>query len=270
MDGNNGIVLFTYAVVEKENIETWGWFLCQFRVRVCEPHRRRGITFVSDRQKGIIQAVNDVFPESYHSYCLRHIQANIKEHFKDEYVEDQFWKVGTTLREDIFRTTVANIEAANKKAYEWICKNDKENWATLFLKGRRFNIYTSNACEVSNAVLKNAREYPITTLVEHTRQKASESFAKRREANNQWKGPLTLYAVKIIQSVSDAGRRMNVSALDSLLFQVSSKLHQDRVDLEEKTCSCRAFQTFGIPCAHAMSAIGFRKADAFDFTEEWY
>ncbi|XP_077237152.1 uncharacterized protein LOC143878805 [Tasmannia lanceolata] len=164
---------------------------------------------------------------------------------------------------------MADIEAANKKAYEWICKIDKENWASLFLKGRRFNIYTSNACEVSNAALKNAREYLIATLVEHTRQKASESFAKHREASNRWKGPLTSYAIKIIQSASDAGRRMNVSALDSLLFQVSSKLHQDRVDLGEKTCSCRAFPTLGIPCAHAMAAIGFRKADVFDFTEEW-
>ncbi|XP_077222044.1 uncharacterized protein LOC143855874 [Tasmannia lanceolata] len=165
---------------------------------------------------------------------------------------------------------MADIEAANKKAYEWICKIDKQNWASLFLKGRRFNIYTSNACEVSNVVLKNAIEYPIATLVEHTRRKASESFAKCRESSNRWKGPLASYAVKIIQSASDAGRRMNVSTLDLLLFQVSSKLHQDRVDLGDKTCSCRAFQTFEIPCAHAMAAIGFRKADAFDFTEKWY
>ncbi|XP_077251917.1 uncharacterized protein LOC143891166 [Tasmannia lanceolata] len=138
------------------------------------------------------------------------------------------------------------------------------------MKGRRYDIHTSNACEVSNAILKNAREYPIATLVEHTRWNVSASFTKRREASNGWKGPLTSYAVKTIQFSSEKGRRMNVTAFDSLLFQVSSKFHQDRVDLREKTCTCHAFQTLEIPCAHAMSDIGFRKADALEFTEEWY
>ncbi|XP_077232035.1 uncharacterized protein LOC143865815 [Tasmannia lanceolata] len=252
MDGNNGIFPFAYAIVEKENIETWSWFLCQLRVRVCQPHRRTGITFVSDRQKGIIQVVNDVFPESYHSYSIRHIQANIKEYFKDEYVEEQFWKAATTLREDIFRMTMADIEQPIKK--------HMNGYARLL---RKIGL-------VSNVVLKNAKEYPIAILVEHTRWKASESFAKRREASNGWKGPLTSHAIKTIQLASEKGRRMNVSALDSLLFQVSSKYHQDRVDLREKTCSCRAFQTFGIAGAHAMTATGFRKADVLDFTEEWY
>ncbi|XP_077215614.1 uncharacterized protein LOC143850233 [Tasmannia lanceolata] len=99
-------------------------------------------------------------------------------------------------------------------------------------------------------------------------QKAAESVEKCRRDSNYLKGPLTSYAIKIISSASEKGRRMNVLALDSLLFEVKSKFHQDKVDLGERTCTCGAYQTLGIPCSHAMAAIGSRNADAFDMYKE--
>jgi hypothetical protein len=36
------------------------------------------LTFLSDRQKGLIYAVNELFPLSAHGYCLKHLEKNLK------------------------------------------------------------------------------------------------------------------------------------------------------------------------------------------------
>ncbi|XP_057516149.1 uncharacterized protein LOC130797526 [Amaranthus tricolor] len=71
-DGNNNIFPVAWAVVETENVETWTWFLnllvedlksvsssSSWVQAGCED-----FTFMSDRQKGLIEALNAVVPEA--------------------------------------------------------------------------------------------------------------------------------------------------------------------------------------------------------------
>ena len=39
-------------------------------------------TFMSDWQKGLVDAVDFVFPISYHRFCLRHLYANFQKYYK--------------------------------------------------------------------------------------------------------------------------------------------------------------------------------------------
>ncbi|KAK2649265.1 hypothetical protein Ddye_016754 [Dipteronia dyeriana] len=45
---------------------------------------KKGITFMTDRQKGLIESIGDIWPNCEHSFYVRHIYANFKKKFKDD------------------------------------------------------------------------------------------------------------------------------------------------------------------------------------------
>jgi SWIM zinc finger len=56
---------------------------------------------------------------------------------------------------------------------------------------------------------------------------------------------------------TDLARRYRYLPASDSLFEVKSNVTLGKyiVDLEKKTCSCRAWQLQGFPCAHAISVI---------------
>ncbi|XP_071727000.1 uncharacterized protein [Rutidosis leptorrhynchoides] len=77
LDSNNGILPVAYAVVEQENYNSWSWFL-DCLGRDLDLDTNSNFTFISDRQKGLSQAILRIFPCAEHRYCVRHIHENMK------------------------------------------------------------------------------------------------------------------------------------------------------------------------------------------------
>ncbi|XP_034208301.1 uncharacterized protein LOC117621870 [Prunus dulcis] len=75
VDPNNGMYPIAYAVVEVENCATWTWFLELLAVDL-GVENSNGYVFITYRQKGLIDAVGDMFPNSEHRHCLKHLHAN--------------------------------------------------------------------------------------------------------------------------------------------------------------------------------------------------
>ena len=42
------------------------------------------------------------------------------------------------------------------------------------------------------------------------------------------------------------------------------------VDLMERTCTCKAWQMYGIPCDHVCAAIRRMGFDVSDYVDDWY
>ncbi|XP_077230197.1 uncharacterized protein LOC143863418 [Tasmannia lanceolata] len=70
VDGNNGLYPLAFGVVETENEDSWRWFFMLLRQYVLTAEMNI-FTICSDRQKGLLQAVPNIFPNSHHSYCMR-------------------------------------------------------------------------------------------------------------------------------------------------------------------------------------------------------
>ena len=56
-DANNKLLSLVFALVEKENNDSWGWFLRLVRIHVVRHGREVGI--ISDRHQGILNAVRE-------------------------------------------------------------------------------------------------------------------------------------------------------------------------------------------------------------------
>lgn len=74
-NGNQGIYPLAFAIVDSEDENNWTWFLTNL-YKILEPQGRK-ITFISDRNKGLLESVQNVFPDAYHAFCLHHLKQNV-------------------------------------------------------------------------------------------------------------------------------------------------------------------------------------------------
>ncbi|CAL2281403.1 unnamed protein product [Prunus armeniaca] len=75
VDPNNGMYPIAYAMADAENYTTWTWFLELLAVDL-GIENSNGYVFITNRQNGLIDAVGDMFPNSKHRHCLKHLHAN--------------------------------------------------------------------------------------------------------------------------------------------------------------------------------------------------
>ncbi|XP_023730016.1 uncharacterized protein LOC111877739 [Lactuca sativa] len=83
LDSNNGIYPLAYAIVETENMSSWKWFLECLRYDL-ELYSNSNFTFMSDRQKGLLPAIAQLYPQAKHRFCLRHIYEKMRKNGKQK------------------------------------------------------------------------------------------------------------------------------------------------------------------------------------------
>ena len=90
VDLNNQMYPVAYALVEAETKDTWGWFLEQLGADL-ELNNSFGIVWISDKQKGLIDAIAEGFPNSEHRFCVKHMYNNFKAEHKGLILKQILW-----------------------------------------------------------------------------------------------------------------------------------------------------------------------------------
>ena len=159
-----------YAVVDIENNDNWLWFLRTVH-RVIETYapvflHPKKLTFLSDHQKGLLEAVGLVFPDSPHGYCLKHLEECFRKAFKNADVCSLLWKAARATTQEDFDKAIQDMNAIEPLASQWLQANaDPVHWAEIYFEGRRYGHLTSNISESLNSWLLTARELPILAKV---------------------------------------------------------------------------------------------------------
>ncbi|XP_020081650.1 uncharacterized protein LOC109705325 [Ananas comosus] len=272
--GNNCILPLVWAVVEGENRYSWHWFLEQLRDGVVgdrdSSRANTVLTIVSDRQKGLIDAVSDVFPDAAHGYCIYHLSTNLPHAPKNTPAWRRFWAAARAYTVAEFNEHMEKMKELNPEQYKYVVKLPRHRWATHCFLGRRYSMLTSNCAETINSVIRHLKGLPITYLVEETRKKTACYFYQRKNNGENITSVVTPYAEKILGSSRETSRFYTLNPSTDVLFQVIAADRTDVVDLSKKTCSCKRWDIDGIPCNHAMAAISFRLRDPYDFVEDWF
>jgi hypothetical protein len=87
-DANNKLVPLAFALVERENNDSWGWFLRLVWIHVVGPGREVGV--ISDRHQGILNVVREEiegYAPLHHRWCTRHLAENL---LRKDGVKDNF------------------------------------------------------------------------------------------------------------------------------------------------------------------------------------
>ncbi|GJU66133.1 mutator type transposase [Tanacetum coccineum] len=141
VDPNNGIYPLAYAVVESESKDSWKWFLDCLGDDL-ELFRNSNFTFISDRQKGVIPAIAENFPNAEHRFCLKHIYDNMKLSWRGKFYKEMLWKCATASTIQKFDKRMEEMKNHNLEAYEWLRKIPPQHWARQLLDGRDKPIIT--------------------------------------------------------------------------------------------------------------------------------
>ncbi|GKA60565.1 RNA-directed DNA polymerase, eukaryota, partial [Tanacetum coccineum] len=105
VDANNGIYPVAYGIVESESKESWTWFLSCLGDDL-DLEANSNFTFITDRQKGLLPALKDLFPAAEHIYCVRHIHDNMNLIYKGGQYKELLWKCATATTEVHFERAI--------------------------------------------------------------------------------------------------------------------------------------------------------------------
>ncbi|GJY70649.1 mutator type transposase, partial [Tanacetum coccineum] len=197
VDANNGIYPVAYAIVEAESKASWCWFL-NLLGEDLGIEANFNYTFISDRQKGLIQAIASVFPSAEHRYCVRHIHENMKSQFKGGVYKEMLWNAAKATSEGEFKKKMGELKSFNSDAYDWLMKIPLEQWSRAHFSGRaKCDLLINNICEVFNRQLVDGRDQPIITCLEYIREYLMKRIVVVQKVIAKTVGPLTPSVTKM-------------------------------------------------------------------------
>ncbi|KAJ6844182.1 uncharacterized protein M6B38_291310 [Iris pallida] len=269
VDGDDAIFPVAFAVVEDETYDSWIWFLAQLKYAV---GASRAITFVSNRQKGLDEAVPQVFENSQHSYCLHQLIDDFKielkkgpwsQHTKDTMLDD-FVRAAQACTIEEFNASIESIRNVSVDIAGWIMASKPENWSNALFRGSRYDHFSSNIVEYFSNWIPVKSESSTLLIIDAIISKLIELMDSRREISNAWVSILTPSMEQKLEKEISKARKLNVLCSSDTVFEVrGSTIYV--VDIGERQCTCRRWQVSGLPCHHAIAVFYRVNRSVYDY-----
>ncbi|XP_021762063.1 uncharacterized protein LOC110726846 [Chenopodium quinoa] len=128
-DGNNNIYPIAWATAEIENTETWVWFFESLMKSLKDENQGLGYTFMSNRQKGLLEALQQVVPYADTRYCVRYIWANFKLQFSGAKFKDLLWPTARATTQCDFEVAMESINFLSEEAYNYLVDIPADHWS---------------------------------------------------------------------------------------------------------------------------------------------
>ena len=244
LDANNEIVILSVAIVSIENIINWTWFVDLLR-RDCQLDHIQGLVIVSDRQKGLLNAVSKV-PSAQHLFCLHHLECNVRARYKSAKIVQLYWQAAQAKTIAEHEEAMHEIRAQEKNAFLYLSALPQTSWATAFT-GRTFGARTSSVAESVNSLLRDSRRKSCLSFLQDVVVLQMRQIETRRMAIEKWNSPVSPWAKAKIDDAIKKARRISVTVCGPIGYTVCDNV----VNLVDETCSCGEFFERGLPCEHA-------------------
>ncbi|KAE8775421.1 wd repeat-containing protein 43 [Hordeum vulgare] len=122
-DGNNNIYPLAFGIVGQEDATSWCWFLHQLKICLGGEVGQFGpYTIMSNRQKGLLNAVNPVFPKCNQRFCVRNMYANFQNvGFRGEDLKKYMDNDVYAYSEPKFNIGMNDLRGECEEAWKWLC-----------------------------------------------------------------------------------------------------------------------------------------------------
>ncbi|XP_075520701.1 uncharacterized protein LOC142553992 isoform X2 [Primulina tabacum] len=271
LDPNNNIFPIAYALVEGETKDSWMWFL-QLLNNDIGFENEDGWTFMSDKQKGLIPAFENLFPNAENRFCVRHLYTNMKhDGFRGVGIKNALWAAARATRVEEFKRRMEDLKKINHDAYIWLSKKPEQHWSKAYFSTiPKCDILLNNMCECFNSMILDAREKPIISMFETLRNLLMVRFQTNREKAEKWDGVMCPKIKVVLAKNSKEAAVFSPLMADETHFHITGLHQQHSVDLCRMTCSCRKWDLTGIPCAHAVCAIWCKQENPEAYVHRFY
>ena len=187
-DANNLMYPIAWAVVDRENNNNWDWF-CDLLSRDIQVGDGKDWVFISDQQKGILNAVQKWAPEAEHRNCARHIYANWKKEFFKKEWQKLFWACTKAPCPMLFNLARARKAKETRPSAQAILNTHPQHWSRAWFRlGSNCDSVDNNLCESFNKWIVEARFFPIITMLEAIRRKVMIRIQEQRSKSERLMG----------------------------------------------------------------------------------
>ncbi|CAN6439721.1 unnamed protein product [Victoria cruziana] len=256
VDGNGSVFPLAFGVVDVETDENWMWFLSELRKLLgVNTDNMPRLTILSDRQQGIVEAVETHFPTAHHGFCLRYLSENFRDEFKSTKLLNLFWNAAYSLTPAEFGAILREMEEISRDAAQWVNRYPPNLWAMAYFEGVRYGHLTLGIAQLLNTWVSDSQHLPIIKVMESFRTRLTDCFSERRDKGAAWSTMLVPSAEKRMSEAIADSRCYQVLRANEVEFEIVSTERTNIVDIRSRCCSCRRWQLFGLPCAHAAAAL---------------
>ncbi|XP_076882838.1 uncharacterized protein LOC143531421 [Bidens hawaiensis] len=198
------------------------WFLDLLGDDLDLPHDAN-FTFISDRQKGLIQAVESVFPRAEHRFCCRHIHENLRQTWRGDLYKGLFYRAASATSVPYFNMAMEEIKKTNLDMFLWLSEIPAARWSRSHFSGRaKSDMFLNNLCESFNKQLVGARDKPIITCLKYIREYLTMRIVNVKKMQATARGPLTPQATKAWDEIQTEASKLTVMMVDEVTYQVKS------------------------------------------------
>ena len=226
-DASGKIFPLAFAIVDSENDASWEWFFVQVKKTFGVKDK---LSIISNRHESIISIVKEVYPEASHAFCIFHIINNLKIKFKRNTLQIKELCLAATKSYKIedFDSNMSEIRNINERVHQYLQDIGLDKRTKVHSMNNRFRMMTSNIAESLNSTIKNARELPITTLLEYLRGLMQEWTSTNKNI--------------ALSTFTKLGKKpeeiLNQNYMKSLKLKVSSKNFSSIIDIIIITKCC--------------------------------
>jgi hypothetical protein len=244
-----------WAAVEVENKDSWFWFMALLNKDLEIANQGEGWVFISDQQKGLINAISKVVPNAEHRNCARHIYANWKKRHRDQAYRKRFWACAKSSNRVQFNLNRAKLAQLTPDGARDMIQSGPEHWCRAwFREGSFCDLVDNNMCESFNNWIVEYRGLPIISMFEAIRAKVTVRIQVNRAMPAKWNGTICQKILKKVNKLIQLTEKCETILNGKDGYEVKLGQHGFKVDLQAATCSCRYWQLSGISCVHALVA----------------
>ncbi|XP_058753673.1 uncharacterized protein LOC131626849 [Vicia villosa] len=274
-DPNDQMLPIAYAVVESENKDSWTWFLELLIADLGGADECLTYTFISDQQKGLLPATDELLPNAEQRFCVRHLYNNFRKRFPGKMLKEVIWKAAKSTYAQAWEREVKRMRLANAEAYLHMMKTPPRFWSrSYFRTTNKCDAVLNNMSESFNSVILDSRGKPLVTMLEEIRTYLMERWAKSRMRFQDVSGNEILPNIrKKLEITSNFTNMWLARMADEHIFEVrhlENPAEIFSVNLKDLRCSCRRWELTGLPCVHAMASMKSRNFKVDDYIPDYY
>ena len=271
VDGRENNLPLAWALVPVEDEDNWTWFLEGVKPYL-EGLNHPDAVNISDRQKGLTNAIQSAFPRTKYSHCCQHIAENIRARFggvKSGCVK-LFWRAARAKTGIEFEEKLADIKRINEDCETYLRGIPARQWAFHAFPTPRYGYDTSNIVESVNSHCREGRDLPAFRLLVWIWSWLMDTFYKRL---HQWnKHPrLTDSTITYLDSQKNIRMAYNIQSSAVGIGSVTAYTGRQRIiSLQKQYCSCGNFRERRVPCRHALHLCKEQGLDREDYISRIY
>ncbi|CAB4288031.1 unnamed protein product [Prunus armeniaca] len=164
-------------------------------VKDIELANQYGFTFISDKQKGLVEAFEEVVPNCDHRFCARHLSTNFSLVFKGKLLKDAMWRAAFATTVPKFMRAMELLRTLDGEAYTRLTAPERppRHWSrSHFNTSLKCPILLNNLCESFNSWIMSTRSKPIISMMEEIKVKLMRRIQMRRDLTMRWERAICL------------------------------------------------------------------------------